>query len=423
MPFGTKKLSISKISMFIPWALFVIPFAVYFYIVFRYSLNIPIADDYDAALDFLNKFIQVQTLTEKITLLFSQHNEHRIVSTRIAFLIQYYLFQEINFKLSIVVGNIGWIFTVLTLVAYFQRSFNLSIDYLLPIPYLLLSFTHWEIMLTSVALPNYWVLFMSILFLICLTSNRLFFVCMLFPITLFTFGSGVVLYPLGNLFFVIQKKWKSLVIFFVISTICMLIYFFGYHKPTYHPSIIEALINPLRTIAYFFAFLGNITQLKSLAISIGFIACLLSAYFVVKRRDDWFLHLVIGFVVINGLVAALTRSGFGVNQALSSRYSTYSLLAWVCIYIFTITSFAKINFAHKVVSVAIIGTVLFWGRIAVVYELNHFLTNKRNERVNSFLGFRKENKNSLGQGDQDRGAKILISAEQLHIYKYKNYTP
>ena len=118
---------------------------------------------------------------EKISLLFSQHNEHRIVFDRIVFLCHYYLFHEINFKVYIVFGNLGWILTTVMMVRYVQKNFQLPLTHLLPIPYLLLSFTHLENMFFAMAaIQNYWFVFFAVAFLMCLSMDKTFLLCALF---------------------------------------------------------------------------------------------------------------------------------------------------------------------------------------------------------------------------------------------------
>ena len=45
-------------------------------------------------------------LTASLKLLYTQHNEHIIITTKLVYLLDYWLFNEINFQRLILIGNI-----------------------------------------------------------------------------------------------------------------------------------------------------------------------------------------------------------------------------------------------------------------------------------------------------------------------------
>lgn len=405
------------------WIILLIPFFIYSLFVFRYSVDIPYYDDHDVILNFMNTFVQAKTPTERISLLFLQHNEHRIVFDRIITLCYYYLFGEINFKPLIMFGNIGWTLTVLILIGYLKKSLH-PLIYLIPIPYLLLSFSHWENMFFAMAaIQNYWFIFFTIAFLISLSEDKPILSCILFIMALFTSGGGIVLYPLGNLFLILRRKWKSFVLFFAISTCCIVFYFYGYHKPPYHPSIIEVALNPFRTTIYFFIFLGNILPFpKYSALPIGLLLGSMAAYFAFKRRGGLFWRLTIYFVMMIALLTTVTRSGFGVEQAASSRYSLFPLLALTSIYVLGTSSkiSSKAWIDRAMLAGAVICAIFFWGISFFIIERNHYFINMKNDRNTSIMEFNGGNKNSLLYPDRDQAAQILLLAKQRGIYDYQN---
>jgi hypothetical protein len=400
------------------WILFAVPFVVYSLCILRYAANIPYQDDYDAALDFTNTFIHVHKPVEQLVLLFSQHNEHRIVLDRVVFLSNYYLLQEINFKLSILIGNLGWILTPAILVSYFRKKYHLSLLHLLPIPYLLLSFTHWENMFFAMAgIQNYWFIFFSVAFIICLSEHKPLWFCPLFPIALFTSGGGIVLYALGNLFLVLQRRWRSFAWFFVVSTSCMLLYSYDYHKPPYHPSMLGALLTPLKSVTYFFYFWGNIAPFEHAPLAVGIILCLLSFYLGIRKYGNSFFQLAIGFIALVAITTTIARSGFGSRQALSSRYSMFPLIGMACVYTCLIISIAKRVALRRAFSVcALLGAISFWGIVGLRTEHNGFFQQVKNDRIASIVAFSNGDRGRLLYPDRDRAAHILQDAEQAHIY-------
>jgi hypothetical protein len=409
---------LSKSITLASWTLFVIPFVVYSLRIIRYAANVPLQDDYDAALAFTNTFIRLPKSADQIALLFSQHNEHRIVLDHVVFLSNYYLLHEINFKLSVLIGNLGWILTTIMLVSYFHKEYHLSLAQLVPIPYLLLSFTHWENMFFAMAsIQNYWFMFFSVAFIICLSKHKPLWFCALFPMALFTSGGGIVLYPLGNLFLVLQRRWRSFGWFFVLSSSCMLLYSYHYHKPPHHPSIPGAVLTPLKTTAHFFYFWGNIAPFEHIPLLIGIVLCSLSFYLVVRRHGSSFFQLTIGFIALIAIATTLTRSGFGSRQALSSRYSLFPLVGMACVYTCIIASLSKrIALSRVVLVCAILGATSFWGIVAFYFQHNGFFQEMQGERVASMVAFSNGDKGRLLYPDRERAARILHDAEQTHIY-------
>ena len=417
----TNRISSRTITL-VSWILLAAPFVIYSLCIVRYATNVPFQDDYDAALDFANTFLHLHKPLEQIALLFSQHNEHRIVLDRVVFLSSYYLVHAVNFKLSILIGNLGWILTPAMLVAYFHKKCHLSLAHLLPIPYLLLSFTHWENMFFAMAaIQNYWFIFFSLAFIICLSEHKPLWFCTLFPIALFTSGGGIVLYPLGNLFLVLRRKWRSFGWFFALSTSCMLLYSYHYHKPPHHPSILGALLTPLKTGAYFFYFWGNMAPFEHVPLLIGIVLCLLSFYLVIRRYGNSFFRLATGFIALIAITATLTRSGIGTRQALSSRYSLFPLIGMACVYACISIAIAKRAAIHRAFSVcAVLGAISYWGIVGLRTEHNGFFQQLKSERIASVVAFSQGDRGSLLYPDRDRAAHILQDAEQAHIYHCGN---
>lgn len=117
------------IQLLLPHIWMLIPAMLLFKIVGEYTYNIPKLDDYDAILKFIIDFKKADFST-RLYLLFSQHNEHRILTSRIIYLLQYYLTGTINFKNIIYIGNLQLI-PIFVLLACFIKRFTPS---LWPIP-------------------------------------------------------------------------------------------------------------------------------------------------------------------------------------------------------------------------------------------------------------------------------------------------
>lgn len=149
-----------------------IPAIALFLTVYDFALNIPNEDDYDAILDFLCKF-KTGGFTEKISLLFSQHNEHRILGSRIAYMLYYLVTGHADISFFIFLGNVQ-LLIVFLLLCYFIRKFVTAYWY---IPALVLSiclfdFINYENSCFAMAgMQNYGVIMWFLLSLYCYTRE------------------------------------------------------------------------------------------------------------------------------------------------------------------------------------------------------------------------------------------------------------
>ncbi|NEO55551.1 MAG: hypothetical protein F6K54_22250 [Okeania sp. SIO3B5] len=127
----------------------------------------------------------------------------------------------------------------------------------------------------------------------------------------------------------------------------IIIYFYDYQKPELSPSLIPAFRNPEQTLQFFLAFLGSplgsgveISPLTSSiligGVEIGIFGCL----FLYQLKHIKNLHLfqrTIGWImialysIISALITSVGRVGFGVESALSSKYTTFSIYLIIAI--------------------------------------------------------------------------------------------
>jgi hypothetical protein len=140
-------------------------------------------------------------------------------------------------------------------------------------------------------------------------------------------------------------------LYFIASIAVIGIYFLTYKTPSHHPSLTK--INPLKTIEYIPTYLGGIFSENIIVASIigiigliavtGFVGYWLFVKKVVKRsypvgnRPDWLPWLSIQLYTLQtALMAAVSRSGFGVEQATASRYATLPALFWMSTIVLTV---------------------------------------------------------------------------------------
>jgi hypothetical protein len=166
-------------------------------------------------------------------------------------------------------------------------------------------------------------------------------------VSTFSSANGFLCWVLALPVFLVVCDWRRPFVPFLIAgwvALCLLsvsFYLHGYQTPEWHPSLTESLRHPARALTYLAAFLGaplapgnGIPRLAA-AIIVGTLASILFAsaclYLWVTYGDRSLRRRMIAFVMIGayslgtGLMVMPARLGFGIAQALSPRYSTFSL--------------------------------------------------------------------------------------------------
>ncbi|MGL5058412.1 MAG: hypothetical protein ACRC62_00420, partial [Microcoleus sp.] len=164
--------------------------------------------------------------------------------------------------------------------------------------------------------------------------------------------------------------------YFGISIAVISLYFITYRTPSHHPSLTK--INPLKTLEYIPTYLGGIFSENILAASligiVGLIAMMgfIGYWLFVKKVDraDWLPWLSIQLYVLQtALMAAVSRSGFGVEQATASRYATLPALFWMSAIILVVLCARELQpipriqgrFLTALLPIATIGIILMYG--------------------------------------------------------------
>lgn len=393
-----------------------IPAAVFMLFVVFYGVNAPAWDDYDAALNFIIRYKESRTLFDVVEKIFAQHNEHRIVFDRLVFLTQYLVMGSVNFRAAALFGNAGLVLAVMVIEFYLYIVYRPPVLFMMPLPYLLLSMTHHQNMFQPMAaLQNYWSFLFSVACLICLVSGKHVAASILFVMALFTSGSSIVLLPIIAVWLIVGRNLSDLRLFGVVALVSLAVYFFGYQRPSYHPSITESLLNPGRTVTFFFSFLGNFMPAQ-LAVALGIVQCALAIVFFVVFPGDKFLNAVSAFVLLSALVAAITRSGFGVEHSLMSKYTLYSVMLLACLVFQFLVHLPQGEFRRSIVVFVVGCAIIFWGAQIAGYELNRTFANERESLVVGMAEFCQGGTDRLAYPDQGRASDILTRAEQMGIY-------
>ena len=316
---------------------------VYIGVVLSFSSNYPYWDDYGSILDYLNYFSE-SSIKDKILSLFWQHNEHRLFFNRIIEIIQYYAFGNVNFYYLILIGNIGWFLSIYLLIKYVRDS-GYAWVCTIPIIVIMTSFAHHECMTWAMcSIQQYYQLFFALVVIYLLVKQKIFGTLLGLGLSIYTGGGGLVLVPLMFFYTVLNRDLRKFFIYNIFSIFILVLYFVSYNRPSHHPFFAPSLKMCIELCEFVLLFIGGVLRNHDLALSLGIISIPLF-FFKIKTLylKSPFVFWSIIFAIGIAFTTALSRVSSGVDLALCSRYSIYSILFWSLIYIKFIIVFDLTN--------------------------------------------------------------------------------
>jgi len=341
------------------------PIIYYFYLLNVFAVNVPHQDDYSTILRFMNNYFAPSA--DKLSLLFTQTStEHRLAFNRLVSLATYYLFDEVNFKFIIFIGNLS----LIVIFSYLFKISNLKSKNSLFIvcAYLLFQTEHWESMTWAMAaISNYYVLLFSLLSIYYLHQKSVsgFYLSILFGIiATYTNGNGLFIFYINLVALIVEGIStahttdfvpifpNNFVIYLLFTVVVTFLYFWTYTKTTHQDTIWLIFSNPLFFLKHFLLMLGSGFALDniSIGITVGILALSTTVWLGYKQyflnNPNLFYFLL--FIMSSILVASILRAGGGVlEQALSSRYKLYSVLIIVLLLLSMVEYLEKNNTLNR----------------------------------------------------------------------------
>lgn len=394
-------------------------------LVIFYSTNVPFWDDYDAILNFLNEF-KVNS-DDRLGLLLSQHNEHRIVLDRLLTLGDYYLFGEINIRHLIYVGNS---FIILLLIIAFRISIPILQNWqepwkwaaLLPIPFLLLNLQSWENFLWGMAsIQNLGVLFFSfltfyLLFYKSLNRGRLGLAILCSAIATFTSGNGFLSLFISLFIMVITKEKKKYILLWIFSTgLLVFAYLNNYYSPPGHPSLLNALVNQkIEVVLYFLTLMSSgwgvgYNVIFSSIIGIGF---LLAFSWLIKKNihvSNPLLLSILLFLLLTICLISVSRAGFTAIQALDMRYRIYSLLLSAFTFLAIISVLKEPYYRGQMILILVFITMTCWNYFDSLIKYPRHMSDAKNQRLHGLATQLEGNKYYYLTYPTDSNARVWVA--------------
>jgi hypothetical protein len=330
------------------------PAAIMLGLIAHYGVNVPFWDEWSLISFFEKAHHHSLTFSD----FFVQNNEHRVVFPKLVFLFLFRfglwtprtaMFCSLFFATLTALG-LQWLLWR-TLSAKASGSTIIPTFFL--VAFLLFSPCQTENWLWGYQLPCFLLNFSLIAGVVTICSDlpfrvRFSLAATCATIATFSGGNGMLLWPLLGLANFLQRRDKTRSELYIWSCIWLVLalcaiglYLHNYRKPPWEPPL--AASNKLSDYAYYFlTFLGsalgrhaNTASLTS-ATLVGAMLVVILALCVIVLALRWNYDrlrasaapwiVIAGFALLSASMACVTRIGFGPTQALSSRYTTFSLL-------------------------------------------------------------------------------------------------
>jgi hypothetical protein len=344
----------SSASVAIAGLLVAIPGVLYYGILFRHLVNLPLLDDYDAVLGFLNQLAQVKGTAARFWFfLGAQHNEYKIFFGHGIAWAQYAVLGHVNFSAICALGDCAVAVLALILWSIFlpaQRDLGKRLTYFVPVSWLIFQLEYYETLNWAMpSLENLWVIVFSLGAIFCLLkpSRKAYASAVaLYVLAISALGNGFLLLPVGLLMLAMRRQRARAVGWLVTTAVCLAAYAYHYNihssqaiyspQTHQHGSVFATLLH-LRP-DYVPAFIGNAAAIGGAsptyaAISIALGLVLLAVFASMARRGYAKKNPAISYCVLFLLLTAVgvagLRSDFGLTQSLSSRYTIYGALALI----------------------------------------------------------------------------------------------
>ena len=333
----------------IPLFFVCLPAIVFYTVTLRNVVNIPLLDDYDSLLDFLNHFVSLNGASARASyFLAAQHNEYKLFFGNGVACLQLALFGQIDFRELSIIGD-GFIFLLAILLwkMFIPHTKDLAarLTFFIPVSWLLFQFQYWETLNWAMAgLQNIPILVFSlasIYFLVKGTRASFCGALLLFTLAVSASGNGFFLFPIGLLILLLNRSYLRVFVWLLVAVGCIAAYAYHYNlmvsQTHAHHSVLSSF-HPLSPL-YMLAFIGGAAGIPVPALSILLGALLVGLFiFMIRRgyiRSNPLVSCCILFLLLTTVGVAGLRSDFGLGQALSSRYTIYSALflifAWFAI--------------------------------------------------------------------------------------------
>lgn len=307
-----------------------------FFIVTRSSVR-PMGDDFEVALGYMNQLGSTHGLWDQFQLLFSQHNEHRLVVVRLFVLLEFAFLHHVDFPLLTYFGNLGWLaaFVFLVLLITGQgQSQRLKAFLLFLASLLLLSGRHGELMTWPVgSIQQYWqIAFM--LGALWLAGRKSTWVssslAVIFGLgAVFSGAGGVLIFLVVAFYWLVNKQSLRALIYLAIGVATFAVYYYVLPVEAHGlASAGEGFVSWFgNAVVIGLSFVGGAAPRLKVALVLGLAMVVVAVIAFWRKPQDLRCHVLILVLLVAAATALARNQAGGFLVGISSKYSMYSLIA------------------------------------------------------------------------------------------------
>ncbi len=408
------------------YALAAVVAVAYFALVGHFADNIPFWDDYLAEQNFLVRFLQSPDLSERLRMLIEQHNEHRLLFTRLTTLAVYLFTGKLNYAVYIILANAMLIGTGLLMYKTINDDRNKAFGTFL-IALLLCNGQHLETSVWAMSgLANIGTLFLAIASLYCVLRRETAWVVAGFALsvlTVFSNGNGMFILIPALIGLALQRRTKTCAAYAIVSSLSVALYFLDYVRPERTDiGLMDILIRMPQILINLCTFAGLnfwVPSLRIVSIAVG--AFCLSVYLwgIWKGwyRTDLFSYASLTFLYLTaGAVAVVWVTGEVMGALRYRMYSSPILIFTLLLLLFHSKIFQKRCYVYT-----ISGALLLYCFSSTIY------IQKEQKRLEFKLKstynweYKRRGLATWSVASSEQAIPYLQAAERMGLYRMPRY--
>lgn len=331
---------VSDMSKYLSISLSIAVFLIFSSTLFLESLNLPSFDDYDATIGFIKQFyFDSDSIQDKFEAVFSRHNEHRILFSKLISASYFSLFENINFSHLIIIQNLFLLLFFLVTLLLFKRENQLKPTSFLIITALLFNLSFWQVSFYYWAgVQHYPVFLFSFLTLIMLDKadkvfSADFVLGVLFAFfAVFSFGNGFLALLTGMFLLFAKKNYTVLSVWIVISLALIFIAFF---VDKHTGSVTSATFNIGWMARLLFTFAGSFLYINPpsgqhinimicMGVGAGILAYWLWLFFSGYAFRKPLLYALLSLPILSGIIISISRFETKAAGGIAPRYMFFT---------------------------------------------------------------------------------------------------
>jgi hypothetical protein len=408
------------------WILTAVFTAVYFFIVYRFSINIPMDDDFPALQNFLVQFIQAENFQDKISLFMAPGNMHRLIWMRFIVLSVYGVCGTLNYSVYIFITNL-FLFGIGVLL--YKAIHNKDMKGLWALLVVLLLFNGQNLGNSIFAMSglanigSVFITFLSIYLLLLRHRTAFAGGLLLSIIAIYSNGNGMLLIPPVVACLCIQKRVKELICFGILSVTAACFYFYGLDTSRIESDIWSHLYV---IVLNFFIFVGCnlwLPSFKFISIFAGIVCSAVYLWGIFNKvyKTNLFCYACLTFLFLTAIaVVAGNEPVLGGEATTPWRYRLYGSL-FLILTAYLLVNNAKEFYLKKAVYLFPV-LALFFSVFSTAYCYHKGERRLEQKKVSAYRWTNGEQRltSRYPQTEPELMAG-LKEAEQMGLYKMPQY--